>query len=324
MAHCEKVGYTRQTGKDLTDYSGWVTGVITAVSKEVTMADKDNFILGQVNDATSETTLHRAGDTSGSALFAINDKGQGIQGTGGNGRPGVSGFSEEGEGVLGTSTNADGVLGFGGDLANGVTGFGGANGVVGFGEGGGANGVAGWGHSAGVAAFNGNHPQVSAYLATEWFFPGSALAGLFNGGTLVFGDLFVTGTKSAVVKHPDGSDRRLYCMESPESWFEDFGVGQLHEGQADVHLDRDFAALVRTDNYHVFLTPYGDSNGLYIAHMQPDGFVVREQHGGRHSLEFGYRVVAKRGDVDVVRLQPDQLPAQPVAPQPPPRQRRRA
>jgi hypothetical protein len=266
------------------------------------MADNDTFILGQVNDATSETELHRAGDTSGSALFVINDNGQGIQGTGGGSFPGVSGFSENASGVAGTSTHADGVLGFGGDGGNGVT---------------------GWGSSgAGIAAFNSNHSEVLAYLATEFF--DAAFAAWFIGETFVLGNFDVTGTKSAVVKHPDGSDRRLYCMESPESWFEDFGIGQLKDGQADVHLDRDFAALVRTDNYHVFLTPYGDSNGLYIAHMQSDGFVVREQHGGKHSLEFGYRVVAKRGDVDVVRLQPCQLPTQPVARQPPQRQPRRA
>ena len=33
----------------------------------------------------------------------------------------------------------------------------------------------------------------------------------------------VGGIKSAAVPHPDGSHRQLYCMESPENWFEDFG-----------------------------------------------------------------------------------------------------
>jgi hypothetical protein len=36
--------------------------------------------------------------------------------------------------------------------------------------------------------------------------------------------LLVSGTKSAAVPFPDGSQRALYCMESPELWFEDFGV----------------------------------------------------------------------------------------------------
>ena len=33
--------------------------------------------------------------------------------------------------------------------------------------------------------------------------------------------------RSAAVPHPDGFHRRLYCIECPESWFEDFGEGTL-------------------------------------------------------------------------------------------------
>ena len=37
------------------------------------------------------------------------------------------------------------------------------------------------------------------------------------------GDLtIVGGTKSAAVPHTVGSYGQMYCMESPESWFEDF------------------------------------------------------------------------------------------------------
>jgi hypothetical protein len=74
------------------------------------MADGDNLILGRVNDATSETTLNSAVvDTSRSALFVINDNGQAIQGTGGASFPGVSGFSERGDGVRATSTDGNGL-----------------------------------------------------------------------------------------------------------------------------------------------------------------------------------------------------------------------
>ena len=48
--------------------------------------------------------------------------------------------------------------------------------------------------------------------------------------------------------------RRLYCMESPESWFEDFGEATLVCGEASIPLDPDFAAVVDTAKYHVFLT----------------------------------------------------------------------
>ena len=62
----------------------------------------------------------------------------------------------------------------------------------------------------------------------------------------------VGGAKSAAVPHPDGTHRRLYCVESPESWFEDFGKGQLDCGEADVAIDPTFAAVVDLDDYHVF------------------------------------------------------------------------
>src|SRR5262249_31841482 len=46
-------------------------------------------------------------------------------------------------------------------------------------------------------------------------------AGVFAGDVLVNGPLTVTGgVNSAAIRHRDGSHRRLYSLESPESWFE--------------------------------------------------------------------------------------------------------
>jgi hypothetical protein len=45
------------------------------------------------------------------------------------------------------------------------------------------------------------------------------------------------------------------------------------------------------------LTPEGDSRGLYIRKRSASGFEVREQQGGRSSLTFSYRVVARRFDL---------------------------
>src|SRR6185503_5124783 len=107
----------------------------------------------------------------------------------------------------------------------------------------------------------------------------------------------VTGAKSAVVPHPDGSLRQVYCLESPESYFEDFGSARLLKGSAHVQLDPEFAALVQGDSYQVFITPEGDSKGLYVNDKRPDGFAVREQQGGYSDLLFSYRIVAKRKDI---------------------------
>jgi hypothetical protein len=169
-------------------------------------------------------------------------------------------------------------------------------------------------------------------------------AAYFTGSVYIAGPLTVTGAKSAAVPHPDGSLRLVYCVEAPESWFEDFGSAQLVSGKATVELDKDFAAVVDTSSYHVFLSPRGESKGLYTANQSPTGFGVQEQQGGTSSLPFSWRVVARRQDIKVGRLakadrprplkidpasfptaapappQPAaQPPKQPVAPLPPPR-----
>ncbi len=53
----------------------------------------------------------------------------------------------------------------------------------------------------------------------------------------------------------------------PESWFEDFGCGQITNGMARIQLDPDFAATVNTGGYHVFITEYGDNTGLHVTNQ---------------------------------------------------------
>jgi hypothetical protein len=136
-------------------------------------------------------------------------------------------------------------------------------------------------------------------------------AGIFNGPVAVNGPLTVYGQsyKSAAVPHPDGSHRRLYCLETPESLFEDVGRARLKNGQADVKLDPDFAALVATKDYHVFLTPEGDCAGLYVAKRSRDGFRVQEIGDGKSNVAFSYRIVAKRADIVAKRLERVEPPA---------------
>ncbi len=117
-------------------------------------------------------------------------------------------------------------------------------------------------------------------------------------------DLFVDGTKSAVVRLADNRRVALYAVESPGVWFEDFGLGQLQGGAAYVPLNRDFAQTVNaTVHYHVFLTPRGDCRGLYVANATPSGFEVRESQGGISDVAFDYRIVARRQGYETLRLQ---------------------
>lgn len=120
----------------------------------------------------------------------------------------------------------------------------------------------------------------------------------------VTGDLFCTGSKSAVVP-VDGGSRKvaLYAIESPENWFEDAGSSQLNNGQGVVNLESIFQQTVNTGiNYQVFLTPNGDCKGLYVSQKTPTSFVVRELGGGTASLTFDYRIMAKRKGYENIRL----------------------
>jgi hypothetical protein len=141
-----------------------------------------------------------------------------------------------------------------------------------------------------------------------------AFAGAFYGPVIVGGDLTVVGgAKSAAVPHPDGSHRRLYCMESPESWFEDFGKGQLHCGGAVIAIDPDFGAVADLSDYHVFLTEYGGHNDLSVAEQTPVGFRV-EARDATSIARFSWRIVAKRRDIRGGRLEPVIVPPEPTLP----------
>ena len=131
----------------------------------------------------------------------------------------------------------------------------------------------------------------------------SDVSGTLNGNLLINGNFTATGTKAAIVPHPDGSYRTFYCVESPESWFEDFGIGELVNGLATIQLDAEFTMLIQNNNYHVFLTPEGDSKGLFISKKTPTNFEVQEQQEGNNNLSFSYRVVAKRKDVTTRRFE---------------------
>jgi hypothetical protein len=116
----------------------------------------------------------------------------------------------------------------------------------------------------------------------------------------------ISGTKSAVVDTPSYGQRLLYCMESPEVWFEDFGVARLANGIAIVELDPVFLETVTIDEANpmkVFVTPRGSSAGLWVE-THDVRFVVHENPGGTSDVEFDWRVVAKRKGLESRRLDP--------------------
>lgn len=249
--------------------------------------------------------------------------GEARSGTGvyGNGKVGVFGTSVAAEGVSGNSSTGSGVKGE--STVIGVSG-------VAFGTDPSGAGVLGvsrqdrfgvrgrsikataqrigltWGiRGAGVFA---ESPVGAGLLATTGSPATGGLSGAFIGDVAIEGNVFiigsalVTGGKAAVVRHPDGSQRVTFALECPESFFEDFGRGRMVRGRARVAIDRDFAALVDRSDYYVFLTAEGDCGGLFVSRKGRDSFEVREQQGGRSTLRFSYRLVARRKDLARRRL----------------------
>ena len=126
-------------------------------------------------------------------------------------------------------------------------------------------------------------------------------AGYFSGNVRVTGDFTTVGTKSAAVKMDDGDYRLVYCQESPENWFEDFGEGRLVNGRAVVAIDPLFSQTANTNvTYHVFLTPQDEPVILASANRTPTSFEVRGPAGS--NVGFSYRIVAKRQGYENVRL----------------------
>jgi hypothetical protein len=110
------------------------------------------------------------------------------------------------------------------------------------------------------------------------------------------GNLTCTGQLKSLADASGGTRKvETYSVQSPENWMEDFGSGVLERGVALIKIDPTFADTVsESADYHVFLTPKGDSKGLYVIHETAAGFEVRESGGGTSSLAFDYRIVAKR------------------------------
>ncbi len=296
---------------------GGIGGIgVRGLNNSVSATANGIGVLGEVQAPTSVGVQGTNIGSPGIAVQGLNGSGigpgAGVHGKSGSGT-GVKGEATSGFGVVGASTNNIGVLGQAAGGSNASPGvFGSAtNGYGVFGFSANSNGIAGQSgtSAAGCVGFAGAPGGYGIY-------GGIAVAGGYAGGfagpVLVVGDFTVAnGAKNAAVPHPDGSHRLLYCQESPEPWFEDFGEARLINGRAQVALDPDFIAVVHNDKYFVYLTPEADSNGLYVSNKSGAGFEVREQRSGTSSLAFSYRVVAKRKDIPGPRLGKIKLP-QPI------------
>lgn len=236
--------------------------------------------------ATASTGSARGGDFSSSASEGTGVAGEASASSGATHGGYFRSSSSEGTGVYGSvtpSVNADryGVHGRCFPSENwgiGVRGEGGYRGVHGVST-----------HTSGSYATYGVYGEASG-AAVNW-------------GVYASGDMGCSGTKSAVVRTEEGP-KAVYCMESPEVWFEDFGSGEIQNGQAVVRLAGDFLQTVVIGEEHpfkVFVTPKARLGDWWIEDGTRDFRLVAPD--APNGARFDYRVVAKRRGYESVRLE---------------------
>jgi hypothetical protein len=341
VAVLSTAGPERAYAYSQTEGSTDFTGPIRATGGNATVPD-GAAVIGSNPTSGDGLGVYGTGDfgvwgtSTGGGGYGVLGYGSGGGGIVGVGSFGVAGTGTSFPGVLGSATNGHGVEGqargtsyigvYGLNSGSGVgvqgTTNSGANGqpavlgqnsgagpgVQGFSSGQGSIGISG-GTDVGVGwgTANGSGTGVLASSITGtglWAQSQSFFAGVFSGPVLVQGNFTVTGAKSAAVRGTDGGLKRLYSLERPESWFEDFGSAQLSGGTTTVQLESGFAGVVHGENYHVFLTPRGESKGwLYVSKQTPGSFIVSEASGGTSNIGFSYRIVAKRKDIPGARLE---------------------
>jgi len=273
--------------------------------------------LGAANTFTANQTVNGTIFANSPASAVIGNSTSTVLAAVAGGGPKVGVFGNatgsSGSGVEGQSPY-NGVLGEASGASNTSTLFGGAPGV--WGDTGGASesgfvGVVGTADDNSAGNFFNNSPQATLFVGNNSTANSTDLVLVAKGDNTggfctidVSGNLTCNGSVKGSVKVDNGSRNvALYAMQSPENWFEDAGSGQLSNGSARIELDSIFAQTVNAGvEYHVFLTPKGDSEGLYVSKETPQGFEVHEQRGGHSNIAFDYRIMAKRMGYEKVRL----------------------
>jgi hypothetical protein len=212
---------------------------------------------------------------------------------------GVNGISYHNVGVTGQSLDPKGGPGvFGEDDGGlGVLGFNGSPGgvsVFGFAtSGNGGDFQSGDPTVAGLATVNfGGGPIIDAF-GGKGGTPAKVMV-LDNAGDLtIAGNLQTGGMPTALTPTSAGRKVITYAPEQSVRTVEDVGEAQLRGGLAVVRLEPTFASTIDLRrSYLVFITPQGDTNGLYVTQKTAAGFVVRE-HNGASNVAFDYRIVAQ-------------------------------
>lgn len=123
------------------------------------------------------------------------------------------------------------------------------------------------------------------------------------GNEVLAGSLTQNGSPLVRTHRFAGGDVTTFGERSSTPTIEDMGEATLVSGQTYVAIDHAFGGAIDPHaKYLVFLTPEGDSHGLYVTAQSTRGFAVHENGGAHSSLAFNFRIVAKPFDTAASRL----------------------
>ncbi len=318
---------------------GGFTGTGIAIAAWSTTVASGNGIAAAGNNLGLTTMVGGAGGTfistnigasglspvaAGNGLYGENTTASGA-GTG-NGVVGITAQSN-GAGILGQNSNGGGVAveasntgAAGGGLGVGVLGRtsqSAGTGVTGSNLNAAGTGVAGAGNNIGPVApvvgaggsFIGNTQGIFVRYLTGGVGQGIAIqdgfgaawnVGAWNG---VYSKITGTGGVGTVVKDLNGQNVTMYCPESPEILFQDYGEGKLVNGKVHIELDPILAKNIIINEEHplrVYVQLEGNCKGVYVANKTTTGFDVIELDGGTSNVQFQYTVVCNRADEEML------------------------
>jgi hypothetical protein len=124
-----------------------------------------------------------------------------------------------------------------------------------------------------------------------------------SGNEVLAGKFTMNGSPLVRTQGTLGHYVTTFGARSSMPTLEDMGEARLANGQSYVAMDRAFAGTIDPNvKYMVFLTPEGDSHGLFVSAQTNRGFTVKENGGARSTLAFNYRILAKPYDTAAMRL----------------------
>lgn len=160
------------------------------------------------------------------------------------------------------------------------------------------SGIAATGDSVGVygIATNTNQDRFGGYFESDGSYA-------YVGGVQQDGNtdrkILGNGTVSTIVKGVNNDLLTMSCPESPEILFQDYGIGQLSNGFARIHIDPNLSKNIRVDDEHpikIFIQLEGECNGVYVTNKSSEGFDVKELADGNSNVTFSWSLVATRAD----------------------------